>query len=667
MIGRMPAPRSAGRFARLTDLTHRWAVGCFVASAAALPWGSLQQVSADGVDLASLFALAGGMLTLPGIFADRLRVPFELVWPVLLLIAASGVRAVAGGEHVPWVAVVAAASGFLGAAHAVRHPSVSWAGPSAWALFAPVPVLLSAGASMGWMFPEGWSRGGQPLLGAPDLSAFTGTLLLSVGAAVLRVAVSLLRGKWHAILYLAPAMLGAGILAVMIRFLGWPAAEMGPEGAGFTSGRLSETLLLLYLGARMAAKLAVAARNRRDPELVPGALALLLGMPVVVLWPPGAAVSVAVAGGMLAGPAISRGADPADRPPGGLRFMTLVPLGLAALRLVFVMPGDPRDYAVRADRLVRSGRPDVAELLLRQVYTRVPAESRAMWQLAWLDLARQDPDLAAYWAVRALNAARSEIRSAFLAHPEPAEIQRFIDVLRDTVARNTAEGRPEGTLALGQVLLAAGRTDQALALLDALPRAESCPPEVPPEMARRLLAWLLHTPADSLPESLAPDALWTGLRAGAEIRVLPMPRELSGRTGVTAVAARTRDGWLEVLVISDETVIGGAGRLGADNRASLPAGAFSASPEDYADPSGWTWSGPLPVGPGHPWFVVHPSGAVVLLDPPGISFRTPVIHYRYGPIVAPAILLLCPTLQETEHTDTDTVLQEISDENKPVS
>ncbi|HOJ69199.1 MAG TPA: hypothetical protein PK379_06725 [Candidatus Hydrogenedentes bacterium] len=633
---------------RAVSWADGWAVCCFTAAAAALPGGSLQQVTPAGLDLAAFLAMAGGILVLPGVIADRIRVPFELVWPVMVLSGMAYFRAwVGGAEEVSFPAVLSAAVGFLGAAHVTRHGSVSRAGLAAWALFAPVPVLLTAAAGQGWLFPENWSRAGQPMLGAPDPVSLTGMLLLCGVAGGILSAETLLPGKWIGGLWLVPFLAAGGLLVMMSQYLGWPVAEMIPRGEAFAPGRIPETLVWLYLASRVTAKMTVAARSRREPGLATGALACLLGTPVAVLWSPPSMVPLGVMVGMLVGPAISRGAATAMRFPRGWRLMVLVPMALVILRLGVVLPGDPRDYVARADQLVRKHQPEAAEFLLRQVNARVPGESRAAWQLAWLWLARDEPDHAARWAVRALRSAGSGVKPAFFSHPAPLEIQRFVDALRDAAGRNTASGDYRGTLALGRVLFAAGRDDQALALLDALTRDEPCPPSLPLDLARRLVAWLLEVPADALPESVSPDALWTALRAGAGTRIFPLPREIAGRCSAMALAARPMEDWTDILVIAGDTEIGGAGRWFVERRPPLPAGAFP----DWADRQGTlneedTWSGPLPGETRETWFVYHPAGIAVSLVPPAIGFRAPLVHYRYNLSTVPDILLLLPDLPE---------------------
>ena len=326
--------------------------------------------------------------------------------------------------------VLAMSAGFLGAAHATRHAGAFRATLACCALYAPLPPLLTAAVQLRVFFPEAWSPSGMALLGFPDPESMVGATLICAGSACILAARGLLLRNWIAAGWLIPAFLSAAILVPLYLFLGVGSAEVTPSGAAFTPARLPATLLVLYLAARIGAKLAVAARVRRDPELVLASLICLLGAPVSILWTPGP-VPIAVAAGMLAGPAISRGRNTACPPSRLWWVLPGLPVALALLRLAVPLPGDSRDYVARADILVRRHRADEAETLLRRVLAWCPEESRAAWQMAWLRLYQDEPDGAAYWAARSLRQSASGLPPRFFPHPGPEEVQAFLNAVRD--------------------------------------------------------------------------------------------------------------------------------------------------------------------------------------------------------------------------------------------
>lgn len=632
--------------ARRAEKLHRLATACFVGSAATLPWGTLQQLTSAGLDLASLLALAGCAFTLPGIRADRLRVPFELVWPVVLLAVIGLVPTPLQPAGISPGMVVVMAAGFLGAAHATRHAGAFRVALACCALCAPLPPLLTAAVQLRVFFPEAWSPSGMALLGFPDPESMAGATLICAGSACILAARGLLLRNWTAAGWLIPAFLSAAILVPLYLFLGVGSAEVTPSGAAFTPARLPATLLVLYLAARIGAKLAVAARVRRDPELVLASLICLLGAPVAILWTPGP-VPLAVAAGMLAGPAISRGRDTACPPSRLWRVLPGLPVALALLRLAVPLPGDPRDYVVRADILVRQQRADEAETLLRRVLAWCPEESRAAWQMAWLRLYQDEPDGAAYWAARSLRQSGSGLPPRFFPHPGPEEVQAFLNAVRDSAAVHTMEGTGGGTMALARVLFAAGRHSQALALLDALTRDEPCPEAIPSDTLRSLVVWLLDISEETLPESLPPDALWAALRTGSSLQILPVPRELSGVSKVLALAARVEEGWTDVLVLSGNASVGASGRWFVECRPAMPSGVFAPEDADSSqDERPYRWAGPLPGGSPGSWWAYHAAGIAVRLDAPKIEFRQPDVHCTYRPQRPPDIQLLVPNTRD---------------------
>ncbi len=464
--------------------------------------------------------------------AGKLHIPFELFWPILLLLALGG-----------WAWL----HGRSGLALCAAFPLVYW--PTYHFARARATLLnclwlaavgggaagaFSLAAQAGWLFPTVFSPATGARWGfAWDLVQGAQVLAACGLAGVVTVLGG--TGRWARGGAAAAAALCFGALVSA-------GAEALPQANQWTGPPLpadwmvwGAVLLGLWLTARTLAKLALS-RMEDSTGLQMPLFALVAASALVWLALPGMPPLVLVGLVALAG-SYAQPSDVAFATSPPPRFLLPMAALLAAANLLVVFPGNPfdtRNYARAARGAIHAGQPEAAEARLLFVTALAPEERRAFLWLARARLAGGDPEGAATAFARTLGSEGA----ALLPPPTEEEADAFLSELRDYCAM-----LPEGRrgLAYERALLARGETANALTVLRSRARAaRKSAPDMSPWPLARGLAALLNTPelAPAFAEWPAGELLGLYASFGAVISEAPpayplrrdLPLVLSART-----------------------------------------------------------------------------------------------------------------------------------------
>lgn len=488
------------------------------------PWAVYERAPVVWVPLSAMAAAGLALVFLRDAWrGERLHLPYELTWPVLLLALLDGAGRLA---HLPMVSPPASplwihAVLFVLLLHHVRGQRLAIRALSvSVASMGTVAVFQWPGRGVG-LFPT--ALGAEGILyayGPASLSHALASLALGIPLGFALAGASRLPGWARAGL----AAAGAAMFAVLIH-RAWPvlsASETGviqpPWGEESAFPGWPIVLLLLWTWARVVAKLVVS-RIEDFAGIQPGIIAALTaGLSAVVLLgaPPFGGFTILLALAAAYGTPRPRATMPAP-----VRWWLPLPLaGLVLFNATIVLPihgQDPRQYDAAARRLESAEAwRDLAQYL-EAVRVHLPNEARLHYWFARLALNRREPGEAAD-AYEAMLHGKTRVLPA----PTGADRTALAEALRDLCSALPPSLRG---LAYEKVLLAEGHTRSALASLELRPPV----PGVKPLPASsntplvRVLVQLLEAPelAPSLMEWSTPvlAAVFQGL--GAQIETAP--------------------------------------------------------------------------------------------------------------------------------------------------
>lgn len=418
-----------------------------------LPLGAYQQLWGHWLGMAnlSLFGLTL-FFALKWAANGRPRIPFDLLWPAILLgiwgLAVWG----AGFEKGGMLALSALIFVLAVDASVGQHkPEVLlFLFLSATATTALTTVL----SNYSMVFPTAFDNYSDTVAAGPlDVREAVFLFHLGLMCAIGLVFLTHRPSKW---LLLLPMMLVmAGLECVL--------AAVKPDGTGtglawsFSPPMLPATLLSIWLCARVAAKLTVAEGafpdKTRHVWIVLVIVSAIAALCLEIMPGPAAA--------LLLGLAASRGCPgvKGERLGWSLAPPLIATIVLAAAHAVVVFPGEARDYESAVSTLVANGETEAARTRLERVLRVRPCEGRAQWWTAVVALEEGRVEEGADYFARSLA---NRPGAAVLPPVDDGMVESFI-----TRMRNESAELPENArgLAYERCLVAAGRADHALSLL----------------------------------------------------------------------------------------------------------------------------------------------------------------------------------------------------------
>ncbi|MBN2311527.1 MAG: hypothetical protein JXR94_21295 [Candidatus Hydrogenedentes bacterium] len=532
---------------------QRAAMYAVVLFAAAWPWDVYAYLPWAGLDVTACLALCLVALWLADLVVTRRpRLPFELAWPIAVLLVYVWALYAGGRYPAPLLATLVLL--LFAATH-------RFARSKALAAYCLRATMLSCGcvaavtlaARFGAVGPTAYSLDtGATFCGPRDVAG--GVAALAIGLALaLRDAFSAEGGRLRRAAaavagLLCAAALGSALVPAAAHFVAWRPPDLA--GAGLPG--LAASLVATWLVARVMAKLIVARRLAPAPVLatcfaavaVAGALACLVPTPLRLHH------------GLLLGLAAAASArKEVPRPWLPAPGLLLIPLAcLAALNLFRVYPdnhSDPRNYDVAARSDLAEGRYAVLARRMDFFEAQAPGERRThLWRAkAWLEqgeLGRAATEFVA-------SCREPGPHGQLLPGPRPDEADAFVTALRD--AYSSLPG-PPAHLGFERALVAASRPKSAVWALrlrvdaisfnvDALAIAR-----VPPGPLIEAVAFLLGDPAvtEHLHDWTSADLLAVLHSAGARIERAP---DAAPRDALPLVAlAQSEAGSLRTCVIA---------------------------------------------------------------------------------------------------------------------
>jgi len=490
------------------------------------PWGVYQNVPGLNVRLTQIAAVVLVVTFFWEIVARRrARVPFELVWPAVLLAAIAVVASLRGGaalalDRLLWCAL------FVATVHVARpRPSIpagqgfsappgdSGTSPNAqstiqerdliafrlWisSVSGACVALLTLLLPVTRVIPTAYSLDTGAMLAFDDgLAEGCFALLICLVLAVGNVFATH-SDRWpRAISAMSAVPLLGALAIVVVPSVMHVALWRPPDYAQLSRCELAWVLMSLWLVSRTAAKIAV---DRCESGV--GIHATLLGAAAVMaVFPVFLSVALRLEHAFLLGLACAYvlPASTIDLPgkawAGGWQWLSLAPVvGLIGFNLWWVdpeNPSDPRNYdAVAGVDFAKRRLGDVVRRM-EFIERRYPAESRTRLWLGRVELDQGWPHRAALEFCRALNPPQGLGR--ILPLPSKQDQQDFLMRIRDHCS---SLARPESAFAYERALVAAGGLDSALNLLRLhAARARDDAPDaknVPQAQLVRMIAFLL--------------------------------------------------------------------------------------------------------------------------------------------------------------------------------
>ena len=489
----------------------------------AWPWDVYQYVPLSGIHLTDLT----GALLVSAFLADvllsrTLRIPFELVWPVLLLI---GLVWVVGPDNSYAISASLLLVLLLAVLHFTSGRGFAWRCLAAAAASAALVALVSNVVLVlrpSTLIPTAYSLDtGAVLFGARDLSSGVWTSVVCMVIAAWIVSSSRLT-RWQRAAGLAAGVVLAVSLvpvgkAMVVRREAWCTSVPMPDNVG-------EAIVLVvavWLVARVAAKLAVEWLESRQGRLLLPMTILGLTVLLFLVLPLRLRAPHAVMLGLAAGAAGRKGSD--VRVP---RLAWALPLPLAALAAVNafrVFPEnrtDPRNYDVSAAQDL--ARADYGRLARRMDHFDAlsPGERRThLWRAnAALEQGQYRHATAQFAA--SLEPSEPQ-RRTILPRPSAEAAGRLQMRLRDVFS---SRADPAGHLGYERVLVAQGNLKGAVNLLRMRVReTERDPLNVSAAPFAEAVAFLLGNPeaSETLAEWTAADLVTVLRSCGAQVRPAP--------------------------------------------------------------------------------------------------------------------------------------------------
>lgn len=447
--------------------------------AMAWPWGAYQQVfHGYGVfDLAlSTLFLA---LALSWVRHGRPNIPFDLLWPALLLLCGAAVCWTAG-DRLAAQGILGGGIAFLLAHFGATNQTLVFRALAVSVLSAGCVAFLTLLAEYNFVFPtffahQGAAVGAGPTCLEEALLLFSWSFIAAFGVILGRR--SLL---WKGVAWLLPlaGLFCALAFYVIARRLRGELSAWSPNYTVLAFPTLPMALLGLYLASRVAARVFLLASpdfpsSRKLLGLILLAFALLLVF-VGEIPSPGLCFCFGLVGALGVQRTL-RSTEPLT-----IAWASLVVFPVLIVHAFFLFPGDARDYVSQVQRIRRAqgaqGAHDFLSLLLR----RFPGESRARLELAKMELERGEIDAAVDGFIVALRESRA---SHIWDKPGPADVDAFLAQVRLKSANMTG-------ISLEGCLAGAGKAQEAVSVLKSriTPGPDA---NIAPEILRRALSALL--------------------------------------------------------------------------------------------------------------------------------------------------------------------------------
>ncbi len=389
----------------------------------------------------------------------RLRTPFELWWPCALMAGMLVALPVLGGMEATWRAP-ALCMVAVAIAHVMRNRSMALRGLQLFVMSCGVMMGLSVLAQANWLYPTAFNvDSGLVVAGPYDVRS--GLVTAVIGLFVL---VPLVAAAWKR--EFAPGKRGViawGWLPVMIAVYWYVSPRpdllvLRPAHNLFLFPAVVVLLVLLWLIARVGAKLWLA--RRFMPPGVYGwfIVALFVGTVVVLFLAPPVSLGLVLVVTLIAayGQPYVAAEVHARRP---VFVAVLITVALVLVNVLFVLPGDPRNY----ERYARSAlaRDELEELRTHLDFIKgfAPNETRADYYIARAWLAENQ--LMA--ATQAFGRALRDVSTRLMPPPDLKLVTGFLNEMRD---RSSALPESLRGLAYEQALIHAGRDSHALSLLE---------------------------------------------------------------------------------------------------------------------------------------------------------------------------------------------------------
>lgn len=479
------------------------------AAAFAWPWGvyeTLPAVWQPASAVLGLFVL--GVSGIDVLRRRRLDIPFDLVWPALVCLAA-GIAALAA-KHGHGLPIAAASLVYLATVYAIRSRDAIahalWLSLISGACVASLTLASRGGLLLPTVFAadaqglqETHARLATRLFASPPSLAFASSLpsglftLLVCGALAAYTAAS--RGLSRAsrtlaavaALLVASALL-ANLLPAYGRFVEWrPFHGLRESGFGIAAGGCG-----LWLAAQVVLRNARVLKRARVSLLHPGAGGVAVGalswlvLPFAIAPHHGFLLGVAAAYGLRENP------EAAAPPPRLWMALPLVFLGLFNVWTVSLdNRADPRNYEAVVLADLEDGYRGAAFDRVAALRALGIQERRLYLAQARIALAYERPHWAAHSAAQAVRFA--EPGRTVLPAPASGDLQRFLTALREFTSHRNGS---EASIAQESALAQTGQTEAALSLLESKARGTRnlALLEMPSGVAADALTFLLAAP-----------------------------------------------------------------------------------------------------------------------------------------------------------------------------
>ncbi|MFP4190615.1 MAG: hypothetical protein ACLFU6_00955 [Candidatus Hydrogenedentota bacterium] len=392
----------------------------------------------------------------------RVRLSFELAWPLVLALAAYWAHALMKGGAQP-LAMTGCALLFAATAHFAVNRQVIGRCLTVSALACGLVAVMSVASWAGFFVPTAFGPEGMIVFAGP-VAPTAGLVTLLVGFAFAEYPAGNMvyphwarQIAWGARGVMAFALVGTAILG-LTQYAFWRPPDWFGEGWAM----LLAVAAAGWLAARVAAKLVV---DRRDAfTRTHGILLLALGAGAAAMIAFGEPIRHyhAFLLALAAGYALPYRAAAASAPGPAVLLVLVAVLVWSNLEDVSLADRrDPRNYAAYAEAEFEAGNADKVEARMDVMDGVAPHEARTHYWRARAALEREAPLAAALFFEAALVPPREE---QLLPPLTQSERQRFLGDLRDYCSGASEEQR---RYAYERALVADGQRDEALAALEA--------------------------------------------------------------------------------------------------------------------------------------------------------------------------------------------------------
>jgi hypothetical protein len=384
----------------------------------------------------------------------RWRTPFELWWPCAVICLLTLVLRIANPLD-----TLALCSVFVAVSHVVRNRQTVLRALHLSVLGAFVMMLLSLLAQRNLIYPTVFNPDTGMVMSGPY--SLQDGLFSAVACALLvpGLLAATRRGEYtpgrlgNVLCILLPVMLG--LFCLLLPRIGLE--TLRPGHGIFLMPTVLFAAIVLWGSARITAKLWIA-RKFMMPGVYSWLIAVLVSGTLLALWVmPFPSVGIVFLAAVIAGygqPYVSH--DPGTRL---LPILGIITAGLVLLNLVFLFPGDPRNYERFAQTALANNDTETLHKHLAFVTEIAPEESRAHYYRARAHLA--DGNL--YVAAQTFAHSLGDMQPRLLPAPDKTLVDEFLNEMRDISSAMPEKLRG---LAYEQALIAAGRERHALSLLE---------------------------------------------------------------------------------------------------------------------------------------------------------------------------------------------------------